>query len=771
MRRRPLAYICLIYIVVIGVCTWLRPPDLNYYEYADNRECEALGKLYKIESQNNFGKEQFIFYLNQISYFEVIEEHLEEHLIDNPNLLHKNIKPEGLVCYCYSAEVEEIPPIGSKVIIRGEFSEYAQATNPGEFDARIYYLTQGISGKMQNASIVNISNEYNPFADAGYKLRLYLEDKIKQIYPDKEAGILITMLLGNDSNLDREVKGLYRVGGILHILSVSGLHISVLGYGVYSLLRKMGVSVRIAVCISIVWMWFYGIMIGMGVSAFRAVVMFSLRMAALWWGRTYDLLTALAVAAAVLIGSEPMFLYHSGFWMSFSCVLAISLLYPHLKIEKNDNMSAVQALGVKIYNSFLISASVTIVTLPVMLWFYYEISLWGLLLNLIVVPLTSVVMGGGITNLCIPKWAGPMSQFIAYGNCIVLNFFESLCRISEWTEMGTVILGKAKLWQIIFFVVGLVIFISKAKKMKYYQKVVILVILIFILTIRMPQNFTITFLDVGQGDGICIQNSNGNVYLIDGGSSSKSNVGKYQILPFVKHEGISSISAVFLSHGDEDHISGIEELLGAQKGGVRIEKVILPSLREEVLQKEFDTVIKLCHENDTEIYVMGKGESLIDGELVLTGLHPERQYEEVSAGVAKESSKQLYKTSSNELSLVLHLNYKSFSMLLTGDVEDRGEQTLTDFLIEKDIADVTILKVAHHGSSGSSSKKFLVQVSPQVAVISCGENNRYGHPHEETLERLSDCGAAILTTPEWGAISVTVNHKGQLLVRGYKRRE
>lgn len=744
--RRPLAVICLIYIIVAGVCIWLRPPDINCYKHAEGMKCRVAGKLYKIESQNSFGKEQSIFYLNQISYFEVIQEKQF-----NPNsLTTKNDMPKGVVCYI-AGDVAK-PALGSLVLLTGKFEAYPIATNPGEFDARVYYSTQGISGKIQNAVVEYVSAEYNLLADTGHKMRLFLEEKIKSIYPSKEAGILMTMLLGNKAELDSTIKSLYQGAGIMHILSVSGLHVSVLGYGFYRLLCKLGVPVRVAVILSIIWMWFYGEMIGMGVSAFRAIVMFILRMLALWWGRTYDLLTALAVAAALLVGSEPMYFYHSGFWLSFSCVLAISLLYPRLKLEEKEGISPTHALGLKVYNSFLISVSVTIVTLPVMLWFYYEVSLWGLVLNLIVVPLTSVVMGGGIITLCLPigregisgsffvNCSEAVSLVIAKGNCVVLGMFEGLCRIGEWSGLGTIILGKPELGQIIFFVAGLIVFMLFAKKLKYYQRFGALAVLVFVLGIRIPRDFTVTFLDVGQGDGICIQNDNGNIYLVDGGSSTKSNVGTYQILPFLKYEGIDKVNAVFLSHGDKDHISGIEELLQKQKNGVRIEKVILPLLATDVLQQEFGEIIKLCNENDTKIYVMGKGESWVDGRLMLTSMHPSKDF----AG------------DSNESSLVLHMTYKNFSALLTGDVEEKGEQILTDTLVEQGIEDMTLLKVAHHGSSGSSSKKFLAQVSPQVAVISCGENNSYGHPHEETLARLSDCGTVILATPECGAITVEV---------------
>jgi len=443
-----------------------------------------------------------------------------------------------------------------------------------------------------------------------------------------------------------------------------------------------------------------------------------------------------------LIGSEPLYFYHSGFWLSFTCVLAISLLYPCLQIKKKEQGSRIA----RVINSWLISVSVTILTLPVFLWFYYEVSLWGIVWNLVVVPLTGIVLGGGIINICLPGQAEVLSRLVAKGNCVVLGFFETIGRISETTGQGNLILGKPTWWQILLFVIGMILFIQWGRRWKYYFKIPVLTLLVLIVVLRIPTGFKLTVLDVGQGDGICVQNTNGNVYFVDGGSSDKGNVGTYQILPFFKHQGIRSVDAVFLSHGDEDHISGIKELLEMQAGGVRIQKVILPDLEETRLLKEFEEIITLCRENKTELLIMKKGEQLVDGELALTCLHPAENY----VGESNASSQ------------VLKLDYRRFSALLTGDVESAGEVQLQQALTEYGVENITLLKVAHHGSKYSGSEAFLSQINPQVSIISCGKNNRYGHPHEETLKRLREAGSSILLTPECGAITVEINKEAKI---------
>lgn len=740
--RRPLAVMCLIFIMAVGVYMWLRPPDLEEFAYADGMECGVIGTLYKIEKKESYGREMSVLYIDRISYFQTVS----DNQFKNSDFIQINNMPGGLMCYL--EDNTDSLRIGSKVLISGSFEVYSVATNPGEFNSRLYYYTQGIHGQIKNARIHSVSKSYSPVKDWGYRLRLSLEEKLVDIYPAKEAGILMTMLLGNKQELDSEIKALYKEAGILHILSVSGLHISVLGYGLYRLLRRVGVSMRISALVSVMWMWFYGCMIGMGVSSFRAIVMFSISMLAQWWGRTYDLLTALAVAAALLIAGEPMYLYHSGFWLSFSCVLAISLLYPYLKSDAKSGSTPLQKYMMDIRNSFLLSASVTVFTLPVLLWFYYEVSVWGMVWNLAVVPLASVVMGLGITTLCLPVKASGLTTVIAGGNCFIIDFFEKLCRITRWSNMGNFIIGKPKVWQVWVFVAGIILLLLYASKLKYGQRLLALAGLVVLLIMPMPQNFKMTFLDVGQGDGICIQNDNGNVYLVDMGSSDKSKVGTYQLLPFLKHERIRRIDGVFLTHGDNDHIGGVVELLEMQDNSLELERVILPCLDTTALKREFGDVIELCRQRNIDIYLMSEGESLYDGELMLTCVYPSKEYY----------------GESNESSLVLYMVYNEFSALLTGDIEGKGERILTSNLKDTGINNVTLLKVAHHGSSGSSSEEFLSQISPGLVIISCGENNSYGHPHKETVNRLTDSGAMLFNTPESGAISLEIKGNGQIIL-------
>jgi competence protein ComEC len=243
-------------------------------------------------------------------------------------------------------------------------------------------------------------------------------------------------------------------------------------------------------------------------------------------------------------------------------------------------------------------------------------------------------------------------------------------------------------------------------------------------------------IDVGQGDCTLVRTENDHTYLIDGGSSSVTDVAKYRIVPYLKYQGIGKLDYVLVSHGDEDHINGIEEML--REDEIEIGKILLGEC--EKFNDSYEELLILAEESGVPVSYVRRGDVLKDGELQFTVLNP---------------SDEAY-DDGNDASMVLYLTWRKFSMCFTGDISETTEQVLLSCLSTADV-----LKTAHHGSKYSSSEEFLAKVAPLAATISCQKDNSYGHPHAETLNRLAASGAQIFNTAELGRIVIEVQKTGQ----------
>lgn len=422
-------------------------------------------------------------------------------------------------------------------------------------------------------------------------------------------------------------------------------------------------------------------------------------------------------------------------------------------------------------NGLQSSFSVWIVTLPVQLFFFSEVSLFGIFFNLLIIPLMGVILLLGIAGLFLKE----IFHLFAFLTGSVLTDLEitvtSICRYAEGIFFAIIKAGGSladrlsfAMWMpgkpaygkmllafgllLLFCLLGNLSENGRTFPEKFWKyRLGILLGVILLLAGYPAHNLQITFLDVGQGDGICMELPDGRVYLMDGGSSDVSKVGNYRLVPFLKAKGIRKIDAVFLSHGDADHINGIAELLEEKQ--MSIDCICLPAGAE---QEEFVEIRDLARARNISVRTIQAGDFWENNGAKFWCLNPA----DVTA-------------SGNAASMVLYMEYQDFSMLLTGDLEGGGEKSVAALLRSNAITGISVLKVAHHGSKNSTKEEFLRQCSPAVAVISCGEHNTYGHPHKETLERLNDMGTAIYRTDCSGAVQITVSGS-RMKVTEYRRR-
>lgn len=755
MVRRPLGAFCLgVSLLILLILELTKMPQMEGWQDGQ-MEAEVTGRVYRREERWQNGQS------SQVLYVEVSD--AKEAVTVQSGQTGEGVKDLEIAgrhrLLCYLKPGQEEARIGSTVRLKGKLSCFEKASNPGQFDSYSYYQISKISFRLSQAELLAKTTTYNTVREGFYQLRAFLAEQLAEALPIEDAGIMQTMLLGERAMLDGEIKALYQRNGIAHILAISGVHISLLGMGLYRLLRRGGIPMKASAGIGAVFLAGYGMMTGFSVSVVRAVIMFAFQMAAVLLERSYDRLTALGVAGVLLLLWQPLYWYHSGFVFSFGCVLGIALLLPVLTQEKGASGAGkgrpCKEGWLKAVRSKLLSGcALAAITFPIYLNFYYQFPVYSVLLNLLVLPLMSLLLAAGILlivlQICCPALAA-LPALLIHG---ILWFYQWLCRMAEHLPGKLFTPGMPGNWQKTIAAVIILLMLCFHKRLKLWLRWAFLAAAMAILMWHPKGGLTVTFLDVGQGDCICVENGNGKSYLVDGGSSSVSGVGQYRIIPFLKYQGIGELEAVFVSHSDQDHCSGILELLTmAPRQGIKIKNLVLPDLSEESRDETYGELEEAAQEAGIPVSYIGAGQRIQDGRLRLRCLHPEKGAAFVDANIG---------------SMVLELTYGEFRVLLTGDIEGEGERLLIDKLrTEQQKERVAVLKAAHHGSKNSTSEDFLKAANPFSTIISCGKGNPYGHPHKETLERLEEYESKIYQTDEGGAI--TVQMQGETLsIETYK---
>jgi competence protein ComEC len=683
---------------------------------------------------------------------------------------------EGKVL-CYLAAGAAEPKMGSLVRVKGKLKAFERATNPGQFSADEFYQVMKTDFRLYSAEILAASAEYSPYRETLYRIKRHFSQVLDGFFGERNASILKTMILGERGQTDAEVKSLYQRNGIVHILTISGLHISIIGLGLYRLLRRILVTVAPALAVSvaapvaIAVMYSYGVMTDMGPSSIRAIVMFALRMAAGVCKRTYDLLTALAVAAILLLCDQPLYLRHSGFLFSFLAVLAIGLIVPVMNYRDDEagppaaprtrwqrlawRVTSKAPFLARVKDAALAGFMISTFSLPVYFVYYYEFPLYSILLNLVIIPPMSLLMITGILTMTVGGLCAPLGLLTALVSKAILWFYEQACLFCDRLPGSSLILGSPKAWQLLLYAALIAVLVLVHRRLRRPVRYALYMAGIMLLLVRFPSHdLTVAFLDVGQGDAIYIATPDRRHYLIDGGSNSVAAVGEYRLLPFLKSQGVSRIDGWFITHPDSDHCSAFPELVAQLgKGGVALENLLLADIAAESRGEDYRELVRLAEDAGIAVRYIGQDVNVVAGEDVrLRCLAP-------VAGSAWPAGE------ANAYSLVLLLEYGDFSLLLTGDVEKEGEEALKRYMAASGLADeVTVLKVAHHGSRNSTDAEFLTLAAPDYAVISAGRGNSYGHPHRELLGRMEEAGVEVYITYESGAVIIETDGAGMRVV-------
>lgn len=661
--------------------------------------------------------------------------------------------------------------IGQILLLQGTITLFDAPANEGGFDARAFYRSQKIDLGLWVGKVCAVRGKPDAFRCFLERLRERLGEVIDASVEDH--GVLSAMLLGDKSALDEETKSLYQDAGISHILAISGLHMSLLGLGLYKLLKKrLGMGYPLAAGITVWFLTAYTIMTGCGVSTLRAVLMLLVFLLAELLGRGYDLLNSLGMAVFVLLWENPFLVSYTGFQFSVAAVLGIGVggrvltgfsRYCLIGGELPSDMEEEQQEG-----SLWMSLGIQLFTLPLVAGNYYELPVYAMLINLFVLAgagsLLLLAAAGAVSGLIFPA----LGKLLLLPCGWLLGIYRRLCEESLALPGARYICGKPAGWRIILYYVLLAVTLyllwcrvrkrmwdspeekekapGRGKIQRHLKLAAPFAMMIFVLLFPEKKSFEIDVLDVGQGDGIYLCTSDGMSLFIDGGSSSETKVGEYRILPFLKSKGVKKIDYWFVSHTDNDHISGITEVLAS---GYRVRNLVFA----KAVQKETKTkeLAALAKQTGTRVQYLKEGERLGTHRAELLCLYPAAELE------AEDS---------NDLCLALQFSDSGTKALFAGDLSAEAEQTLVESGCLKK---VDFYKANHHGSNYSSSEAFLQIIDPEITAASAGADNRYGHPGAQAVERITERGSRFYCTIDCGEIRLRRRRDGKIVCEPYRR--
>lgn len=697
---------------------------------------------------------------------------------------------------------------GDYICMSGTVSVPDSATNPGTFDQYIYLRNKGYYLCISNGTIE--SGNHRPYSIEGflYGIKNRCTKIIDNSFDSESAGIVKAMLVADKSTLDKNIKKLYSENGIAHIMAISGVHVAIIGMTLYGFLRKLRIGRFISGTFSIAIIVLYGIMTGMSSSTERAVIMLILSIAAEYFGRKTDAPTSMGFAMIIMVLGNPYVILDAGFQLSFAAITGVTVVAPQLrkllrmfkrfikeadekKKQKHKKIMSLRKMIIKLIDALVVGIASFITTTPVIIYYYYQFPPYSILINLIVIPLVSLIVGGSILVVLTGLFFTGAAVVMTYPVRLILFSYKHLCIFASGLPGASVLVGHISIGMVFVYYLSVVLIFAILRMIRigkteregpilYLMLATVLFLTVVYEVYSYDKSLKIVYMDVGQGDGVLLRTCGHGGILIDGGSSSNKRVGEYVMVPVLKYYGVSEVEYAFVSHGDVDHVSGLEYLLNEEQSGVHVVNLVLPEYGDQDALQELKSEATA---NNVNIIYMKPGDNITYNHQHAETINIECLYPDEEAGQGVLDT--------NNLSMILkttitwdvreadieNLNKSSdsnasLSLLFVGDAGIAAEKRLIELYGKNSLGEISdsiacdILKVGHHGSRNSSGSDFLKRVSAMYGIISCGKDNRYGHPHAETLERLKMADTKYMTTKEHGAIILSIE-RGDWSLSGY----
>lgn len=608
-------------------------------------------------------------------------------------------KEKLLITYKYQDKEFNNLSYGDKIKVKGTLITPSKNTNQNTFNYQKYLYYKKIYYLVEATSINKIANNHNYL----YTIKNTLYQKINKL----KSSNYIKTLLFCDNTLSKEIKESYRINGISHLFSVSGMHINFFVSIIYLYLNKITYNKRIKYLITNIFIITYLILFPSS-SLLRSAVMsilYSINYLLKLKIKKIDILL-LTLGVSLLI--NPFIIYDLGYIYSYTITFFLVLSSSTLK-KKN-----------KINKIIYISLLSFLVSIPITIYNSYEINIISILLNIILVPIISII----ILPLTILTYIFPILDSILY---LFTNTLETISLFISKINITKIIFPKPSLLIVVLYYI---IFLLSYQNKKYFYLNIILLIIIYI-SPYLNSNFEVVMFEVGEADCHLIKYPyNKNTILIDTGKNEYKI--KNEVIPYLKSIGIKKIDYLIITHGDLDHIGGSITLIN----NFQVKNVILNKGTFTDIEKE---LIKNLNKKKIPYQININKINLSNHTIYLLN---NTKY-----------------NNENDNSIITYFTYQKYKFLYMGDASITTEDNLLE---NYNLNNISILKVGHHGSNTSSSKDFISQINPSISLISVGENNIYHHPNKEVINNLSK--SRIYRTDINNMVKLTINSKGILKV-------
>lgn len=613
--------------------------------------------------------------------------------------------------------------LGDVVRFNTKLREPNVNTNPYLFNYKKHLLTNKIHyiATIKESSITKIGVSSNLTYRIISNVRFYIENRFDEFLDPQNSSMLKGIILGGGSYLEEDEYAKYRDLGLAHILAVSGLHMGIISGALLFLFSRLGIKRVFSVPLVIILLVIYSYLIGFPPSTTRALLMFSLIYIGKLIFRPIDFLNIIFASMFITLLINPMWIHSTGYLLSYGAIISIGVFGNKVK-------EIFYPYNNKIISGLSTTIAVSIGILPIQVYNFNAFPIYSFISNILIIPVVTVnVILGFLFVIFKP------SHYILN---ITLNVQSYLVEVFNLLPYKTLSVGVFSAMDILLYFIIIVVWyhLNGFIGIKDHLKKAIMYSLIFLafvgaLSYEKDDSYKVHFIDVGQGDSTLIQGEHS--ILIDGGGSlfGSFDVGKNITLPYLEKHGVNYLDLVILTHNHEDHYKGLIPVLEKLSIGAMI--VNRTSLNDDIM--------KVINEKKIP-FIVGHRDIDIN-------------YENINLDFLWPYYKENYRINENNNSLVSKVSIYDKTLLFTGDIEKEAEEKL----IKDRLNEVDFLKVAHHGSSTSSTKAFIQLASPKFSIISVGRNNNFGHPNYKTINTLKSENSKIYRTDEMGRILVSLD--------------